>query len=154
MANTTPFQQPEFIVDIHDDATIPAKLLEQDILARPTAYRDALYIGKLVTTNEHGDIEPREIDGDVIRRITEYFDYKIYRSVEFDETTEDKLAEDTTHSALVHRTVRSQNQHEQAELRKKVAYARLGFFVQQVIEYQNMANTASPHTVNDLPHAI
>lgn len=129
--------KPEFTVTDSEDSIL-AKLIEQDIFARPEAYRTVLVLGSLATV-EASDDNP--IDGDVIRRVEEYFKYRIDKAVSFDNDTEDALAGDIEHSSLIRSIGKTQNPERKIERRDQVRQNRLAFFVDRVIDWQRQESS-------------
>ncbi len=153
MTNTTPFEKPEFIFG--PETAVSSLILVEDIFARPEAYRTALAASS-VLMNAEVETEEHIVDGDVIKRLQGFFEYRHDRDVDFDPDTEDALTQDPDHMKLLEdfrvnndqlklsTAKRNTNSNFESDakanlLRDRIRQHRLGFFVGRVITWKELS---------------
>ncbi len=151
MTNTTPFEKPEFKI-LDRETAISNMILQEDIFERPEAYRTALTIGS-VLMNTEAKIEDNVVDGDVLKKLQNFFGYRHDRDIDFDDASETALASDEAHRKLISMSRINTNQRNQSTkrgtntgfevnveaeaIRDTIRQNRLAFFVGRVITYKS-----------------
>lgn len=142
MPGQTPISKPEFIISGSDENVL-VKHLEEDIFARPEAYQTVLALGNIAAQNSETE---SPVEGDVIKRVRDFFEHRLDREVMFDDATEDALQSDIVHSDYIKAMKGAQNPEKRIEYREKARYNRFGFFVDRVIKWQLQPKNSLPRT--------
>jgi hypothetical protein len=138
MPNTTPENKPEFIL-ADSDENLSVRLLEQDIFERPEAYRTVFVLGALSLSEAIEKVETTA-EGDVLKRLDDYFKFNFDKEVEFDDDTEDAFHDDTHRKELMTRYQKRVSSHGSSsdlteQSRLEMRQYRLAFFVERVVEW-------------------